>query len=97
MAQVGLEWEDQAKEETRTIYDYLFDEAPAYAMHWADEIEQMLERLITFPEMGRMVPDIQVRSIREVFVGRYRMVYQFRDKKVVILAVRYMGQPLGKI
>ena len=38
MAQVGLQWEDSAKEEVRDIYDYHYDRSIDYAEHWSDEV-----------------------------------------------------------
>ncbi len=97
MAQIGLQWEDSAKEEVRDIYNYHYDRSVDYAEHWSNEVVKKVNDLLAFPEMGRMVPDIQMTTVREVFVGSYRLVYQYRDNKIVVLAVRPMARPLGKI
>lgn len=41
--------------------------------------------LSTLSERGRVVPELNDLSIREVFVFRYRLLYQVREKTVVIL------------
>jgi toxin ParE1/3/4 len=97
MAQISLEWEDSAKEEVRDIYTFHYDRSVDYADHWSDQVVKKVNDLLVFPETGRMVPDIQMTTVREVFVGSYRLVYQYRDNKIVVLAVRPMGRPLGKI
>jgi toxin ParE1/3/4 len=47
--------------------------------------------------MGRILPDFYLSFIREVFVGRYRLVYSIQEQTLKVLAVRPMGQPLGKL
>ena len=46
-----------------------------------------VERLVDFPESGRIVPEVGVRRIREVIFGAYRVIYSVKDK-VEILTVR---------
>ena len=53
-----------------------------------------VERLVDFPESGRVVPEVGVRRIREVIFGAYRVIYSVKDK-VEILTVRRGSQLLG--
>lgn len=94
-----LQYTNEASENIRDIFSALYDFSPAYADKWTDELARKIDLVLDFPEMGRMVPDAQVKNIREVFAGRYRVVYQYRDdeNKVVVMVVRPMGRPLGKI
>lgn len=92
-----LIWYDSAKEEVRKAYSKYYDYSPALAEDWSDELDRKVDLLVTFPEMGRMVPDFEIRFIREVFVRNYRLIYQYQDEILRIIAVRPMGQPLGKI
>lgn len=90
-------WYDTAKEEVRKAYSNYFDYSPALAEDWSDELTKKLDLLLTFPEMGRIVPDFEIRFIREVFVRKYRLIYQYQDDTLRVLAIRPMGQPLGKL
>lgn len=92
-----LIWNDDTKEEVRDAYSRYYDYSPALAEDWSDELDKKINLLLKFPEMGRMVPDLDISFIREVFVRKYRLVYQYQDEVLRILAVRPMGQPLGKI
>ena len=69
MAQVTLVWEDKAKEAARNVYGYLYDGSVKYADSWADEVDKKLKQLVSFPEMGRIVPEFNASFIREVFAG----------------------------
>ena len=92
-----VHWNDEAREEIRNIYSYLFDLSPVLAEAWADELEQKQALLETFPEIGRLVPDYNTSFIREVFVKRYRLVYTYENELLTVRAIRPMGGPLGKL
>lgn len=64
---------------------------------WMEQLEKKLGLIEQFPGMGRMVPDYNVSFIREVFVGRYRLVYSAQTDIPLILALVPMGMPLGKL
>jgi plasmid stabilization system protein ParE len=49
-----------------------------------------VERLKAFPESGRIVPERDSPEIREVIVGRYRVVYR-RNADVVEVATVFQG------
>ena len=92
-----IDWKDPAREEVRDIYIDLLNKSMTVADEWLDQLEKKLTLLEQFPEMGRMVPDYYISFIREVFVGNYRLVYSTQNEPPVILAVRPMGRPLGKL
>lgn len=48
------------------------------------------ENLQEFPERGRMVPeflDENIRNIREILIGNYRILYRIRAKFVEVLRI----------
>jgi len=47
---------------------------------------EMADGLCAFAERGRVVPEIGDPTIREVFVFRYRLLYQVGDDTVEVLA-----------
>ena len=69
MEEITLIWADKAKASARDIYGYLFEGSATYAATWADKVERKLDHLLKFPEMGRIVPELNVSFIREVFAG----------------------------
>lgn len=92
-----LIWNDSVKEEVRKTYSDYFDYSPLLAEDWSDELNKKVDLLMKFPEMGRIVPDVDISFIREIFVRKYRLVYQYQDETLRVLALRPMGQPLGRI
>ncbi|GAB4033832.1 type II toxin-antitoxin system RelE/ParE family toxin [Spirosoma gilvum] len=92
-----IDWKESAREEVRDAYANLLNLSIVAADDWLDQLEKKLNLIEQFPGMGRMVPDYYISFIREVFVGSYRLVYSTQSETPVILAVRPMGRPLGKI
>ena len=60
---------------------------PRYAVPVVQRIVTAVERLATFPESGRVVPERRDREIREVIVKPYRVVYQRRLGRVEVVTV----------
>lgn len=92
-----INWKESAREEVRAIYAYLLSVSFSLADDWSDELEKKLKLTEQFPGMGRIVPDFYLSFIREVFVGRYLLVYSTQEEILKVLTVRPMGQPLGKL
>ncbi|MCK5147296.1 type II toxin-antitoxin system RelE/ParE family toxin [bacterium] len=53
-----------------------------------------VERLIEYPESGRIVPEINKLNIRELVHGNYRVIYKIGLDEVHILTVRHYKQIL---
>ena len=57
------------------------------ARNFIKKIIEKAETLVEFPEMGRVVPEINSPNIRELLEGNYRIVYRLSHKKIEILTV----------
>jgi addiction module RelE/StbE family toxin len=70
------------------ITDYIALDSPRYAIEFTDRILERLEVLKKFKESGRIVPEFQNESLRELILGNYRIVYRiYSDKLVVVLRI----------
>ncbi len=61
---------------------------------FAHRIVTAVSRLETFAGAGRIVPEFEDESIREIIVGDYRVVYRRRDDVCEILTVWHGARPL---
>ena len=52
--------------------------------------------LTTFAQRGRVVPELADRTIREVFVYRYRLLYRVERERVVIVAILHGARDFAK-
>ena len=44
-------------------------------------------RLVEFPRLGRVVPEANVDTIREIFIHEYRLMYEIAGEEIQMLAV----------
>ncbi|MFQ5639358.1 MAG: type II toxin-antitoxin system RelE/ParE family toxin [bacterium] len=82
-----ITWTDQALEDLDAICEFIARDAPRYAQVFADRIFESVERLESFPKSGRMVPELEIETLREIIFGNYRIVYRITDNEVEILTV----------
>jgi toxin ParE1/3/4 len=70
-------WSPQLLRDLRAIRDYIAIDSERYADLTIARIFSAVERLLDFPESGRIVPERNDPEIREMIVGRFRVVYRF--------------------
>ena len=65
--------------------------------------QQLLERaleaadsLSILSDRGRMVPESETPAIREIFVQRYRLIYQVQETKIEVLAFLHGARDFAK-
>ena len=87
-------WAPLAEDQVAEAFSYIAAERPAAALKWFDRIVHKTESLSALPDQGRMVPEAQRQSIREVLVNPYRVVYRREDETVVILTVQHERRDL---
>lgn len=56
---------------------------------FADRIIRATDTLARHPALGRIVPERNVKDIREIIVGNYRVIYWLRQDEVQILTVHH--------
>lgn len=85
-----LIWSPQALRDLEGVRSYIALDSPRYADLTVRRVVAAVERLKTFPESGRIVPERNAPDIREVIVGRYRVVYR-RKAAIVEIATVFRG------
>ena len=87
-------WTDQALVDLHAVCLFLARDAPRYAQLFAIQVFGAADRLAEFPRLGRVVPELGRDEIREVLVGRYRLIYRLLEDEVEILTVHHGLRPL---
>ena len=82
-----LIWSPQAIEDIAAIAEYIARDSTFYAESMVERIFQAPERLMQFPKLGRVVPEKNDESIREIFVFQYRIIYEIAVSEIHILTV----------
>jgi plasmid stabilization system protein ParE len=89
-----LEWSPLAVQRVVEIAKYIAMDKPTVANDWAIEIFDFVEKLIDFPQLGRVVPEINDENYREIIKGNYRIIYRVGLNNISILTVRHGKQIL---
>lgn len=92
---VKVNWSFRATEELQDVYLYHAKISEKYADYLFDTIYEKSQLLVIAPQMGRIVPESSIESIREIVVLKYRVIYNYiPGNDVEILAVHHSSIPL---
>ena len=97
---MNIKWTNLATNRVYEIASYIALDSTMEAEKWIDNIFDYVQRLETFPESGRYVPElINRKNIRELVFKNYRIIYRIEKLTVYILTVRNYKQilPINEI
>ena len=80
-------WSPQSLRDLRAVRDYIAKDSEHYADLTIARIFSAIERLLRFPDSGRIVPEKDDPEIREIIVGRFRVVYRVRGAGIEVATV----------
>lgn len=69
------------------IFDYIAHDHFPNAEKWALNLINQTDKLIEHPKLGRVVPEFNQESIREIIAGNYRIIYRIREDRIYIEAI----------
>ncbi len=83
-------WTNVAENDLKEIIDFISVDSPQNALRILKSIKQKASSLYTFPERGRIVPELQGQGIsqyRELIIPPWRLMYRIDERKVYVLSV----------
>lgn len=84
---IPILWSPQALHDLESIREYIARDSTLYADLVVRRIVAGVDRLASFPESGRVVPERGDPKIREVIVKPYRIVYRRQSAEIEIVTV----------
>ncbi len=96
---MNVSWSPQALTRINEIAAYIAQNNASAAEKWVNAVFNRVHLLRDFPHSGRIVPEMNHPSVREVFVKKYRIVYRVERKLIKVMTVRHGMQilPLDEI
>ncbi|RZK36148.1 MAG: type II toxin-antitoxin system RelE/ParE family toxin [Hymenobacter sp.] len=88
---VRIHWSDKALAQLADITEGIRSYSEAAAERTENDLLAAASRLGEFPQLGRIVPESKLAIVRELFVGKYRLVYTLSDFQVEIVAVLHQA------
>ena len=87
-------WSPLAIDKASEIAEYISLDNPTAANKWINDVFDKVLILKSSPKIGRTVPEINRKEIREIIFGNYRIIYQIEKLNISILTVRHTKQIL---
>lgn len=83
----SITWSPRSLADLESIHSFIAVDSSIYADLVVRRLVTATERLAAFPEIGRVVPEIGERVLREVIVSPFRLVYRVRPAHIEIVTV----------
>lgn len=80
-------WTTEAFRKLDEIESFIAQDTPKRASAFIDLLLEKGDLIGSFPDMGRIVPELSRSEIREILVGNYRIVYRRTPAQIEILTV----------
>lgn len=84
---VRLEWNERALDDLKEIHEYIARDSPNFANLFVKKVYETVQKLKDFPEIGRIVPEMDNPAIRELIFQNYRIIYRNNVENVEILTI----------
>lgn len=93
---VKIIWSDRSIEDINNIAEFIAKDSTKYAKIQVQRFFDRIEILIAHPYAGRIVPEINDKTIRELIIGNYRIIYRIvSEYQIDILTVHHSRRLLS--
>jgi len=82
-----VKWTQRARHDLQEIHEFIARDSPRAAGVLVERIIVATERLLGFPESGRILPELPRLPYREIVVSSYRVLYRHDVDGIWIAAV----------
>ncbi len=89
-------WTDEARRALEEALEYIAQDSSDGARAVLEQALAAASGLATLSERGRVVPELNDPHLREVFVFRYRLLYEVAPSEVRILALLHGARDFVK-
>ena len=80
-------WTKKSLKDLKSIFDYVSIDSSFYAARFITRLALRVDQLEIFPESGRIVPEKEDPSIREIIEGNFRIFYRIQRGNITILRI----------
>jgi len=83
-------WSNIAEKDLIDIVEYISADSPSTALKSFKNIKQKASKRYSFPERGRVVPELRDQGIvqyRELIISPWRVIYRISEKSIYVLSV----------
>jgi len=85
-----LIWTERALEDIENIAEFISKDSEKYAKIQVQKFFKSAESLQSNCKIGRIVPELNRKEIRELILGNYRLIYRIvSDEQIDIISVHH--------
>ncbi len=92
-----VKWTESAINDLEEIAEFIARDSAFYAKTVVSKARKVAKSLRSNAECGRVVPECDSPDIRELFLWRYRLIYQITSDHVYILAFIHGARDLESL
>jgi addiction module RelE/StbE family toxin len=81
-------WSEQARDDLQSIVLFIAQDNPTVAETFGYRLMSKVDVLAQFPQIGRVVPEENDETLREIVLRPYRIIYKVLEKKQIIAIAR---------
>ena len=89
-------WTLQAQAMLDAAISYIAEDSLPAARRMLERALEAAASLAILSERGRIVPELELPVIREIFVERYRLIYEVRETTIEVLAFLHGARDFAK-
>lgn len=78
-----VKFTDQSINDLNDIAEYISNDSVFYAELQIQKLINRTDTLEKFPLIGRIVPELNLKSVREIIEGNYRIIYRVVNKSMI--------------
>lgn len=83
MEQIVISITESAYADLLDIEIYISQDSEYIARNFISKIFDKIDQLYKYPTSGKFVPEINDKSIRELLLNKYRIIYQIIDERTI--------------
>jgi toxin ParE1/3/4 len=81
-------WSEQARDDLQAIVLFIAQDNPPVAESFGYLLMSKVDVLTQFPQLGRVVPEENNETIREIIFRSYRIIYKVLAEKEIVAIAR---------
>jgi plasmid stabilization system protein ParE len=85
----------QSRDDLESIVRRIAEDSPDRAREFGNVLIDKALSLSSFPEKGRIVPELNEPSVREIIHGSYRIIYEFFQDPAAVYVLRFWHAARG--
>lgn len=89
-------WASRARSDLRSAIEHILADSPMAARAFASAIFRSTRSLATLSERGRVVPELGQENVRELVLGRHRLIYEVFPERVAVVRLIHASRDFLK-